>query len=53
MKNSTEVVETLLGLGTPINFRDEVQHTALLRASEFGHVNTVTLLCERGADPNV
>ncbi len=53
VKNSPEVIETLLDLGAPIDLMDEFKHTAILRAAEFGHIDVVRLLCYRGCDTNV
>ncbi len=53
VKNSPEVIETLLDLGAPIDYMDEYKHTAILRASEYGHIEVVRLLCRRGCDTNV
>ena len=53
LKNSPEVIQTLLDLGAPIDYMDELKHTAVLRASEYGHTEAVKLLCRRGCDTNM
>jgi hypothetical protein len=49
----TEVVEVLLDNGVPVDARDEESGgTALIAASAAGEFDTVSLLLDRGADPN-
>ena len=46
-------VATLANKGVPVNAHNEVGSTALAEASWNGHLDTVKLLLEKGADPSI
>jgi ankyrin repeat protein len=51
-KKSFEMAEFLLGKGVDPNFKDKYGRTALMWASVYGSAKFVTLLLDKGADPN-
>jgi ankyrin repeat protein len=46
-------ITALLNTGVDINTQDDKGATALMRAVEAGHTDTVKLLLDRGADVNI
>ncbi len=48
----TEIVRLLIAYGTDVNVANDRGHTVLYCAGGHGHLDTVELLLERGADPD-
>lgn len=46
----TEAAELLIGNGAKIDMNDADRRTPLMRASQYGHLETVKMLVEKGAD---
>ncbi|KAF9936331.1 hypothetical protein BGZ67_002443 [Mortierella alpina] len=49
----TSMVEMVLNLGADLNHRDEEGNTALHHAAAYGHLQTITLLIERGSSATI
>lgn len=49
----TNLIQYLLSLGTYIETKDKYGGTALSRAAQMGHTETVRMLLDEGADANV
>ncbi|OFZ18359.1 MAG: hypothetical protein A2X94_12475 [Bdellovibrionales bacterium GWB1_55_8] len=47
-----EVVKTLVKNGSPVDSRDSIGQTALIRATQNGHTDLIEILIEGGADAN-
>ncbi|MDW5288751.1 ankyrin repeat domain-containing protein [Formosa sp. PL04] len=52
-KGRLDIVEMLISMGVGINIETQKGQTALMFACEEGHAETVKLLLEAGADPNI
>ncbi|KAF9570345.1 hypothetical protein EC968_001958 [Mortierella alpina] len=49
----TSMVEMVLNLGADLNHRDEEGSTALHHAAAYGHLQTITVLIERGSSATI
>ena len=47
-----EIVSMLVEMGADVNAKDDKSRTALMAASNYGHIKIVSRLLEKGADVN-
>ena len=48
--NETDVLSEFLNSGFPVNIRNKESYTALMMASYYGHIKSVNILLNNGAD---
>ena len=51
--SSKEVLQTIIDHGVNVNATNKKGHTALMMASEFGHLDDIHVLLKAGAQPNI
>ena len=51
--SSKEALQTIIDHGVNVNATNKKGHTALMMASEFGHLNGIHVLLKAGAQPNI
>ena len=53
LENRAAIIQLLLAAKAKVNVLDEEQHSSLFFAAENEHEQSVILLCQAGADPNL